>query len=260
MAELTLKEVKIQDLYTILIEMKSSQDQLRKNQETFQTSIHSRIEVLETKLDKRLDSFQKQFQDEIREVKREIDIQTQERGEQLQILNERVGQIESTMKEYPEKCSGPESKLIFKNIKFSDIEDTNDPIYIRTYVEKIIRKLGVEPRLHKVEMLNLTDRTEQPGNNESATRKRSRLVVAVYFRNTEDRSNVLKNKKKLRDIEGLSHIYIEVDKSRYERQTEANIRKLIKSFPTLKMRGGRVINAQDQTPPNQQHVNKSDSA
>ena len=59
---------------------------------------------------------------------------------------------------------------------------------------------------------------------------------------------MLISKKKLRQKEGLSHIYIDVDKSKHERQTEANLRKLLKSVPTLKMRGGRVVDIPEQAP------------
>ena len=70
-AQLTLKEVNLKDLYELLIGMKSSQDDLKEKQESFQKIVQSRISSLEEKLDNKLGSIHEHFKKEIIEVRQE---------------------------------------------------------------------------------------------------------------------------------------------------------------------------------------------
>jgi len=171
---------------------------------------------------------------------------TEKTKEQLDTLSREVDLFEMVA----EKSSA--LKLIFKNIKSEDIEDLEDTIYIRTYVESIIRAIELDPKIQDVKILNKANivniKNERSGKGSGATRKRAKVVTAVYFRNDADMHNVLKNKRKLKDNERFSHLYIEVDKTKHERQTEANIHKLLKTLPTLKLRGGRVVDQEQVTP------------
>ena len=250
MTQLTMKEVNLQDLYTLLIDVKSSQEQLKQGQDSFQKSVHSQISNLENKLDKNLESIQRQFEHDIQDVRCEMQRTTEKTKEQLDTLSREVDLFEMVaVRNDPEKSFA--LKLIFKNIKSEDIEDLEDTIYIRTYVESIIRAIELDPKIQDVEILNKANivniKNERSGKGSGATRKRAKVVTAVYFRNDADMHNVLKNKRKLKDNERFSHLYIEVDKTKHERQTEANIHKLLKTLPTLKLRGGRVVDQEQVT-------------
>lgn len=87
MAELTMKEVKLTDLYTLLMDVKSSQEQLKQGQDSFQESVHTRISNLESKIDKNLESIQNQFQYDIQEVRREIQRDSEKTKEKLDMLS-----------------------------------------------------------------------------------------------------------------------------------------------------------------------------
>lgn len=63
----------------------------------------------------------------------------------------------------------------------------------------------------------------------------------MTFANEKQRSEVLKNKRKLRDIEEHKTVFIEPDRSRHERIQEANMRRIVKSIPNLQFRGDRVV-------------------
>lgn len=58
---MAIKEFNLQDLYTILVDMKSSQDQLKKDQDSFQTIVKDRISSLEEKLKNKLDLIHQLF-------------------------------------------------------------------------------------------------------------------------------------------------------------------------------------------------------
>lgn len=88
--------------------------------------------------------------------------------------------------------------MIFKNIKTCNVENTADPLYIRLYVENIIREIKLETDIEKIEVLNENESEDQAGNETCSDRKQPRLVIAVYFLNIEDRRSVLLNKKKLK--------------------------------------------------------------
>lgn len=150
--------------------------------------------------------------------------------------------------------------LIFKNINACNIENTEDPIYIRLYIEKILREIGLDPDIEKIEVVNVNKGEGQAVNETDSDRKQQTLVIAVYLRNIEDRRNVLLNKKKLRHIESFSYIYVEIDKTKHERQTEANLRKLVKTVPSLEMRGDRVVNVPDQTQNTVKTVNQNNGS
>lgn len=186
MAELTIKEVNLQDLYTILVDMKSSQDQLKKDQDSFQTIVKDCISSLEEKLENKLDLIHQQFKSELNVVRKEIEKESKVTNEELKKINSRVDQVEMTVRNQPEKKS-THNKLIFKNIKACDIENTEDPLYIRLYVEKILREIELETDIEKIEVLNVNKGEDQAGNETGSDRKQPRLVIAVYFRNTDDK-------------------------------------------------------------------------
>ena len=141
--------------------------------------------------------------------------------------------------------------MIFKNIKQEDISDIEDLDSVKLFIDNIIKEIEVDTESINIEILNRNAYSDNSKSN--GPQRRAMSVISVYFPNDEDRKQVLKNKRKLKNIEKLSHIYIEVDKTRYERQTEANLRKIIKTVPTLRMRGGKIIKVPNVSNENNEH-------
>ena len=191
---------------------------MKQGQESFQRSVHTRISSLDSKLDTNLDCIQKQFQHDIQDVRREMQRTNDNAKEQLDALSRKIEKLKTvTAKNDLEKSSA--HKLIFKNIKPEDIDDVEDTIYTRTYIESIIRGIDLDPKIQDTEILNKANliimKSDITRKSSGATRKRPKVIVAVYFRNAADRHNVLKNKRKLKDTERFSHVYIEVDKTKH---------------------------------------------
>ncbi|CAC5362784.1 unnamed protein product [Mytilus coruscus] len=90
MANLTIKEVNLQDLFTLMIDMKLSQDEMKKNQKQFQNTVQTKITALESKLDAKMESVHHHIENEINEVKFEIMQDREKREEQMKILHSRV--------------------------------------------------------------------------------------------------------------------------------------------------------------------------
>ena len=250
MANLTLKEVNLTDLYSLMLDMKTAQDEMKKNQEHFQITVQTQITALESKIDTKMDSVHRHIEKEINEVKLEMMQEKEKHDEQMRNLQSQVSRAETEVKKIPKKSSD-EYKLIFKNIKQENISDIEDLDSVKLFIDNIIKEIEVDTESINIEILNRNAYSDNSKSN--GPQRRARSVISVYFPNDEDRKQVLKNKRKLKNIEKLSHIYIEVDKTRYERQTEANLRKIIKTVPTLRMRGGKIINV-----PNENNEHGSD--
>ena len=59
----------------------------------------------------------------------------------------------------------------------------------------------------------------------------------------EDRNAILSSKRQLSTKERFKRVYIEPDRQRHERITEANMRLLAKKCPGLEFRRGRIIDS-----------------
>ena len=76
----------------------------------------------------------------------------------------------------------------------------------------------------------------------TATRQGAPLVKVVLS-SREDRNAVLSSKRQLSTKERFKRVYIEPDRQRHERITEANMRLLAKKCPGLEFRRGRIIDS-----------------
>ena len=65
-------------------------------------------------------------------------------------------------------------------------------------------------------------------------------IVAVSFTTIDDVKEVMRNKRKLKDIPAYSTVFIEPQRPAELRTLEANIRKLAKGHPTLEYHRGRL--------------------
>ena len=234
--------------------MKSSQEQMRSDQVSFQTSVQNRISNIESKLDKKFSNMHESLSQEICKVKQDFVQASVKSDEQLKGLESRISTIEAKVKNNPEKSSMAH-KLIFKNIKYpQDISSLENKVLIKQTIDKIVEEIcatdDIDVQIVDVEVLNNASKQDEQaqvstGENTGPYRNRGRLVLGIYFRNEKERQHVLSNKKRLRGSDRFSHIYVETDKSRAERITENNIRQLIKNIPTLRMRGGKVVKTND---------------
>ena len=59
----------------------------------------------------------------------------------------------------------------------------------------------------------------------------------------------MRNKRKLKDTNKFSNIYIEPDIPRDIRNVQANITRLVRDNPTLEMRRGRIVDKAEMQPP-----------
>lgn len=65
--------------------------------------------------------------------------------------------------------------------------------------------------------------------------------VAVTMASAGDVEKVLVNKRKLKDDQAYSSVFVEQDRPREIRSLEANVRRLAREHPTLEMRRGRLV-------------------
>ncbi|CAG2202982.1 unnamed protein product [Mytilus edulis] len=201
----------VNDIYDLLTKVSNNQESLRQ-------SMEQRITNLEV-------SFKTEISSKMKSLKDEINIEFAKFDNEIQSLKHKIDTLEkgesSTNTQVSQNIT--HSKLVFKNVPNTDTGDSEDSL--KAYINGIITYLELDFNVTTVQCV---------GSNTNQQNK----TVLVNFDNETQRVNVLKKKRKLKDNPMYSHVYVESDKTRHERMQEANIRKIIKTIPSLEIRGG----------------------
>ena len=123
--------------------------------------------------------------------------------------------------------------MVFKNINL----DTSDIERLQAHINGILNAIDLNISVSKVQLIG--------GQNNGTFDNKRRKAVLVTFANESQRSDVLKYKRKLKDTNDYKKVYIETDRSRHEQMQEANLRRIVRSIPSLQIRGGRVVEKSD---------------
>ncbi|CAC5399201.1 unnamed protein product [Mytilus coruscus] len=205
---------------------------IKENQDSLRISLEHRITNLKSKLTQ-------EIQRHVKSLKDEMTLEFAHVDNKIKELQTKMSKYESSHNtdSLPSVTNEDNSqhKLVFKNIKLKN----NDQESLKAYVNCIIHSIGL--------YFNVVDAQQIGLNNGAATKvnpTRTKPVI-VSFQEGKHRVDVLKNKRKLKDIDDFKNIYIEPDRSCQERLQEANFRRLAKSIPNLQFRNGRVIEKQN---------------
>ncbi|CAG2254736.1 unnamed protein product [Mytilus edulis] len=199
----------VNDIYDLLTKVSNNQESLRQ-------SMEQRITNLEV-------SFKTEISSKMKSLKDEINIEFAKFDNEIQSLKHKIDTLEKGESNTQVSQNITHSKLVFKNVPNTDTGDSEDSL--KAYINGIITYLELDFNVTTVQCV---------GSNANQQNK----TVLVNFDNETQRVNVLKKKRKLKDNPMYSHVYVESDKTRHERMQEANIRKIIKTIPSLEIRGG----------------------
>ncbi|CAC5357550.1 unnamed protein product [Mytilus coruscus] len=214
--------VSTNDLYQLMLTVKQNQDSLR-------TSLEQRITNLETKFTDEIKLNMKTLKDEMSLEFAQVDNKIKEL--EIKMSNFELNQQDTNNTQSSVIEKSVQSKLVFKNIKTDGVNNDG----LKTYINGMLNALGLEFSVVSAQQIG------NPNNGTVNTGNTSRpKPVIVIFADEKQRIDVLKNKRKLKDIDEYKNIYIETDRTRQERMHEANIRQIIKSIPALQFKGGRV--------------------
>ena len=155
-------------------------------------------------------------------------------------------QTEALLPTYEDKAQGVDRKrrIVIRNLKERENENIKDRVNnIIDYLK--VREVSVEAAEKKPNNYN-----SKPG-----------VVLATFYCN-EDKEKVMKAKKNLRSSTRYRDVYIENDLPAHQRKLKNNLRTIVNTLgrETLKLRGSRVIRADENTDANQyrnDHENES---
>lgn len=215
------KERSPNEIYDLLLKISDNQNALKQ-------SLEQRISDLEQ-------SLRNDISDKIGTLRSEIEIEFAHVDTQMDQLKQKISAVEEqteTLRNASQQPSASQNpKLVFKNIKLeNDTEKTENGL--KNCVNEILKSIGLDFSAKSVEYIG----------SQETNRQREKVPLMVKLETEENRSEILRNKRKLKEVEKFKNVYIETDKSRHERIQEANIRHIIRSLPNLQLKGGRVMN------------------
>lgn len=209
------------DLFQILITIKDNQESMRKS------------------LEQRMTNLEKNF---TREIKENMDKLKSEMTLEFAQVDNKIKELETKMKDVEFKltqnvniensANSVHPKLVFKNVQPIDNESEES---LKVYANGLLRALELDFDVLKVERI-----TAHLNRTAASPNQRPKPLI-VSFADETQRTNVLRNKRKLKNNENFSNIYIEPDRSRRERMQEANMRRLVKAIPDLEFKSGRIV-------------------
>lgn len=197
--------------------------QINSNQEALRQSVEQRLVNMEIKLHNQISTCVSDLRDSI-----DMDMAS---------MKDRLAQVENQLKDCHEAnhTKGTETplqsqcKLIIKNVPENEDETVD---MLRMFVDNMISAIDSSVPYGDIVRLGQS-------SNASTDSRRPR-PVAITVSNS-DRSSVLRNKRLLRDKPPYNDVYIEPDRSRHERITEANIRNIVRSLPNLEFKRGKIV-------------------
>lgn len=221
------KKRSVNEIYDLLVKVSE-------NQNTLKQSLEQRITDLEIGL-------RNDITIKMRTLKEEIDLEFTNVDDKIESLKHKIETLENSQAntQAPQAVNTEittHSKLVFKNVQQNDLGESENAL--KDYVNDVIKAIGLGFSVLSVDSLGSQSQHE---NNTDQSGLRRKRPILVTLENDTQRSEVMKNKRKLKDHEHYKNIYIEPDKSRHERIQEANIRQIVKSMPNFQIRGGRVV-------------------
>ena len=211
---------------------------LRDNQNSLRESMESRLDKIEKQ-------FKKQIEQNMRNLRSDL-------SKDMETMNCRISELETKLCHMNTNAMGdalPEGardqntsskvKLVIKNMpEFPDETSEN----LKERVSELLSKIDFNDVIYDV--VRVTGYPSGTAASDEAAAYSSARPLPVLFNvsTLEQRSNILRNKVRLKDMTEYAKVYLDIDKSRHERVVEANIRNIVKSIPTLQFRKGRVVN------------------
>ena len=147
--------------------------------------------------------------------------------DEVRLLQQRVGALES-------EASGRSLTLIVKGLQESINETAHD---LLTKCQGLLTQLQIATTITAAKRIGTEDRGQRP------------RLIFMTLPSLEIVRQIMRNKRKLKDTNEFSNIYIEPDIPRDIRNRQANIRRFVHDNPTLEMRRGRIVDKAEMQPP-----------
>lgn len=215
----------IEDVYTYLVKMENT------NQET-RRIMENRLDKFEVDMKSYLNSTITSLRADMSTEFNRVDAQIQGVHEKIQSMESQINPLITDMN--PRSEFDTVRNICIKNINETDEGDSVDNL--KNSVAQIFTALSVD--VNMVCARRVGKRGDQV--NDDQTRPRPAIIT---LESTAQRNTVLKAKASLRLTDEYKRIYIETDKTRHERISEANMRTIAKKIG-LTVRGGRIIKPQ----------------
>ncbi|CAG2188857.1 unnamed protein product [Mytilus edulis] len=192
-------------------------------------------------LTQRIDSLEKNMSIEITQlieekVKVEIDQVRQDFNDQFNNFKDQIkgleAKVSTQVKSYSDVVKQNNCNVIIRNLQEDPREESNTSILEKTVIS-LVR-----------DGLNLKDVfIESVSRKKSHNSKPGVIVAAVN--NSDQKRELMKAKRNLKNVHKFKDVYIENDMSYSERRNEANFRTLIRAFKqenqAFTMNGGRIV-------------------
>ncbi|VDI19919.1 Hypothetical predicted protein [Mytilus galloprovincialis] len=192
-------------------------------------------------LTQRIDSLEKNMSIEITQlieekVKVEIDQVRQDFNDQFNNFKDQIkgleAKVSTQVKSYSDVVKQNNCNVIIRNLQEDPREESNTSILKKTVIS-LVR-----------DGLNLKDVfIESVSRKKSHNSKPGVIVAAVN--NSDQKRELMKAKRNLKNVHKFKDVYIENDMSYSERRNEANFRTLIRAFKqenqAFTMNGGRIV-------------------
>lgn len=225
------KDRSVNEIYELLLK-------ISENQNTLKQSLEKRISDLEENLRKDISEKMSTLRSEIEAELENMNAKFESLNRKVEIMKKQNEKLQDSVSHQPTPNEVKQfPKLVFKNITL-DNETDNTERGLLNLANEILQAIDLDISPKSVSIIGSKEESE---NGQERARHRSKVTLMVNVESDQHRSEILRNKRKLKDVEKFKYVYIEPDKSRHERIQEANIRQIIRSMPNLQIRGGRVM-------------------
>jgi hypothetical protein len=201
-------------------------NKLQRGQDELQASLSTQISTIKTEMIKTIDT-------KMKTMKKKFDEEMSMMSSDIARVAARVEQIErtSTNRDNNPSDDAKFGKIVvIKNLPVAPVEDEDT---LRQVFRAMVVEMGLNPN-----DVNVT-RAERVNRGSPGKPK----AVLITLDSTEQRTAVMRNKRKLRNSEpgDFKEVFIDPWQPKQERMLQANLRMIAKAVPSLEMKGGRLV-------------------
>ena len=140
---------------------------------------------------------------------------------ELRVISDRVMEVEKRMDDFEEKEKEKAMFDIDSTVVITNLKTDNDENIMKKCDDLIKDGLGLHD-IHVINAKRLPSRTNKPG------------LVKMQVESLEQKKRVLREKQKLKDINGYDKVFLRSSKTHQERAMEANFKQMLQAVPSLK--------------------------
>ena len=140
---------------------------------------------------------------------------------ELKVISDRVVEVEKRMDDFEEKEKEKAMFDVDSTVVITNMKTDNDENIMKKCDDLVKDGLGLHD-IHVINAKRLPSRTNKPG------------LVKMQVECLEQKKRVLREKQKLKDINGYDKVFLRSSKTHQERTMEANLKRMIQAVPSLK--------------------------